>query len=159
MKLRTLLIFGIGVMGGIYLTTKEGEKAQKKIKEYSVSLVPIVKDLLKKADYLLDDLINLKSDELKVNLERKVNKLKEKVSSIKDNDLSSIAKNTIKESTNMLRKIRAEINLSPKMSNKRMKYEKKTVSELRKIAKTRKIQLQPVDKKSNIIDKLIKQDK
>jgi gas vesicle protein len=158
MKLRTIVVFALGVVGGIYLTTKDGEKTQKKIKEYAASMRPVVKDLINKTDDLLNDVINLRSDELRANVEKRIYDLKDKISSIQADDISNVAKNTIKEATNMIRKIRTEVNLSSKITSKRMKYEKKTVTELRKIAKKRKIQLQPTDKKSQIIDKLVKQD-
>ena len=155
MKLRTLLIFGIGVLGGMYLATDDGKKTQKKIKEYTVSLKPVVKDLLSKTDKILDDVVNLKSDELKANIEKRIYDLKNTLSTIKSEDVSAAAKKAIKEATTLLRTIRAEINLSPKATSKRVKYEKMSVVELKKIARNKKIQLQPNDKKADIIDKLI----
>lgn len=155
MKLKTLLIFGIGIIGGMYLATDNGKKTQKKIKEYSVSLKPVIKDLLNKTDKLLDDVVNLKSDELKTNIEKRIHELKTTLLAIKNDDISKAAKNVIKEATTLLRKIRAEINLSPKSTSKRIKYEKMTILELKKIARSKKIQLQPIDKKADIIDKLI----
>ena len=155
MKLKTLLVFAVGVVGGIYLSTKDSKHSSKKIEVYSPTLKPIIADLLKKSNKLLDDIVNLKSDELKANIEKKVYDLKEKVSSIKVDDVSNAGRRLVKETSNILRQLRAEINLSSKISNKRILYEKMTVSELRKIAKKIKVQLQPQDKKPTIIDKII----
>ena len=159
MKLRTLLVFAVGVVGGIYISTKDKKNTSKKIKEYSPTLKPIINDLIKKSNNLLDDIVNLKSDELKANIQKRVVDLKDKISSIKTDDISNAGKSLIKETTKVLRKIRAEINLSPKVSSKRMVFERKTVTELRKIAKKIKVQLQPHDKKPTIIDKIIEKNK
>ena len=159
MKVKTLLIFGIGVVGGIYLSTQDGKKTKTKIKEYAFSLKPVIDDLLDKVDDLLKNISEIQYEDVKVNMEQRVDDLKNKIKSINTDSISSVAKIAIKDATKLLRKIREEVteySTSHFKKDGAVKYEKMPITELRKLAKKRNIKIKATDKKSEIIRKLLK---
>lgn len=78
---KLLLILGAAV-GGIYLTSEEGKKAREAIRRKKSTFSPIIKDLLKQANNVLDGSQKINSTEIKANIEKLISDAKKTLSEI-----------------------------------------------------------------------------
>lgn len=91
--LKKLLFVAASAIGGIYLTSDEGKNVRKVLLEKKSTFKPIIDDLMKQANEVLEGTKELESEELKLNIEKFINEAK---ASLVDLDLDKTME-TIKE--------------------------------------------------------------
>lgn len=103
---KLLLITGAAI-GGIYLTSEEGKNARESLLKKKSAFEPIIKDLLKQANEMLEGTKSINSNEVKANVDMLINEAKQ---SLIDLDLDK-ATETIKEAIRTSsKKIRIALN-------------------------------------------------
>jgi DNA polymerase III delta prime subunit len=73
---KKLILILASVIGGIYLTSEEGAKTRKKLLKKKSIFKPIIKDLLKQTNEILEGNKEIKSDEIKANIEKIISEAK-----------------------------------------------------------------------------------
>ena len=76
MGVKTLFAMAAAAVGGIYLTSEEGKKAREALQKKKSTFEPIIKDLLKQANSVLEGSKKINSDEIRANVEVLVNEAK-----------------------------------------------------------------------------------
>ena len=76
MAVKTLFAMAAAAVGGIYLTSEEGKKAREALQKKKSTFEPIIKDLLKQANSVLEGSKKINSDEIRANVEVLVNEAK-----------------------------------------------------------------------------------
>lgn len=82
MGLKTWIAMAGAAVAGIYLTSEEGKKAREALKKKKSTFEPIIKDLLKQANEVLDGTKKINSEEIRANVELLVNEAKNTLVSI-----------------------------------------------------------------------------
>ncbi|TCG10404.1 hypothetical protein [Mycoplasma todarodis] len=156
MKVSTLL-FLIGATAiGVHLQSEEGEENRKKLKEQMDNLSPIVNDIFKKLEAALTGAESIKSDEIRSNVEMKVNEVKKTIAKVDAKKVGDATEEAIKVASKKIRDIRTQIETAEHYQDN---YDEMTVAELKEEAKKLKVSLNSRDKKSEIISKLRKAEK
>ncbi|MCR8612967.1 MAG: hypothetical protein NC236_00600 [Mycoplasma sp.] len=179
MKLRNILLFGIGIAIGVQMVNKANEYNAKNEKNGSDNYnSKVINNLYTKAENLLDQAKSLKSDEIRIGIEKKLNDLK---NVLKDVDVKELSDSTIKlvqTLSKTLREIALEIISSPQAKSKKIASKKSikktstmknvanvaneenlnimTMSELKKIAARRNVKFLMKDTKKTLIKKIQK---
>lgn len=105
--LKKLLLVAGAAIGGIYLTSDEGKNARNSLLKKKSAFEPIVKDLLKQSNEILEGSKNIDSKEVKANVDLLVTEAKQ---TLIDLDLDKAAE-TIKEAIRVAsKKIRIAVN-------------------------------------------------
>ena len=91
--IRKAILIAASAVAGIYLTSDEGKNARKALQKKKIALEPIIKDLIKQANAILDGTGELNSEQLRSNVDLLVNETKK---SLIDLDLDK-ASETIKD--------------------------------------------------------------
>ena len=156
MKVSTLLFLIGATAVGVHLQSEEGEKNRKKLKEHVDNLSPIVNDVIKKLEATASRSETIKSDEIRANVEMKVNEVKNSISKVDAKKVGDAAEDAIKAASKKIRDIRTQIETSEHYMDN---YEDMTIAQLKTEAKKSKVTLQSNDKKSDIISKLRKAEK
>ncbi len=118
MKLSTLIFIIGGTAAGIYLQSEEGNDSRKKLKESLDNVTPVLKDMAKKLESMVKETESIRSDEIRVNVERKIVSLKKTIAKIDANKVASVTDDTIKSIAKKFREIRTEITSEPVASVK-----------------------------------------
>ncbi len=156
MKVSTLLFLIGATAAGVHLQSEEGEKNRKKIKEHVDNLSPIVNDIIKKLELTATRSETIKSDEIRANVEMKVNKIKNSISKVDAKKVGDATEEAIKAASKRIRDIRTQIETTEHYIDN---FDDMTVAELNVEAKKMKVTLQSSDKKRDIISKLRKAEK
>lgn len=107
MGIKTWIAMAGAAVAGIYLTSEEGKKAREALRKKKSTFEPIIKDLLKQANEVLDGSKKINSEEIRANVELLVNEAKNTLVSI---DLEKTV-DTIKEAVAVAsKKIRTATN-------------------------------------------------
>lgn len=118
MKLRSLLILGIGVVAGIYFSVQEEEN--KKIgKTKSRDLKKVVDSMILKLEDLFNQTKDLKSDEIRINLKERIENLKNNLNNLSGKTITETTKLTLQKIAKGIRKITNEIEEWTNKSNKK----------------------------------------
>lgn len=135
--LKKLLLVAGAAIGGIYLTSDEGKNARNSLLKKKSAFEPIVKDLLKQSNDILEGSKNIDSKEVKANIDLLVTEAKQ---TLIDLDLDKAAE-TIKEAIRVAsKKIRiavneTEIELKKEAKNTTKKISTKTTTIKKKNSK------------------------
>ncbi len=156
MKVSTLLFLIGATAVGVHLQSEEGEENRKKLKEQMDNLSPIVNDIFKKLEAALTGSESIKSDEIRSNVEMKVNEVKKTIAKVDAKKVGDATEEAIKVASKKIRDIRAQIETAEHYVDK---YDEMTVAELKETAKKMKVTISSRDKKSEIISKLRKAEK
>ena len=153
--IKKLLLVVSAAMGGIYLTSDEGKNARESLLKRKSAFEPIIKDLLKQSNEILEGTKSIDSNEVKANIDMLLNEAKQ---TLIDLDLDKTAE-TIKEAIRISsKKIRIALNESEKEITKleNKKYKKTPTKKTTKKAVSKK----PISKTSstNIASKKIKEN-
>ena len=76
MKIKSLFLAFASVVAGIYLTSPEGKKAREGFRKKKSTFEPVIKDLLKQAQLILDGAKEISSVELRQNIRSLTNSAK-----------------------------------------------------------------------------------
>jgi len=76
MKIKSLFLMAGAAVAGIYLTSEEGKKARLALQKKKSAIQPIIKDLIKQANDVLDGSKQLDSDKLKLSVNKLVDEAK-----------------------------------------------------------------------------------
>lgn len=107
--IKKMLLIAAAAMGGIYLVSDEGKGARENLLKKKSSFEPVVKDLLKQANEVLDGKKEINSKEIKANIDLLINEAKK---TLIDLDLDKTTE-TIKEAIRVAsKKIRIAANES-----------------------------------------------
>ncbi len=156
MKVSTLL-FLIGATAiGVHLQSEEGEENRKKLKEQMDNLSPVVNDIFKKLEAALTGAESIKSDEIRTNVEMRVNEVKKTIAKVDAKKVGDATEEAIKVASKKIRDIRTQIETTEHYTDN---YDNMTVTELKEEAKKMKVTVTSKDKKTNIISKLRKAEK
>lgn len=77
MGIKTLFLIAAAAVGGIYLTSDEGKEARKVLQKRKSTFKPIIDDLLKQANEVLQGTKELNSPEMRKSIEALVNEAKD----------------------------------------------------------------------------------
>ncbi|MES1923004.1 hypothetical protein MHBO_004537 [Bonamia ostreae] len=135
--LKKLLLVAGAAIGGIYLTSEEGKSARESLLKKKSAFEPIVKDLLKQTNEILEGSKNIDSKEVKANIDLLVNQAKQSLIDLDLDKTSETIKDAIRVASKQIRKAVNE-------SEKELKNSKKKVVAKKMQVKTRKTQ--PVKK-------------
>ncbi|CAM9117888.1 hypothetical protein [Mycoplasma todarodis] len=156
MKVSTLL-FLIGATAiGVHLQSEEGEENRKKLKEQMDNLSPVVNDIFKKLEAALTGAESIKSDEIRTNVEMRVNEVKKQIAKVDAKKVGDATEEAIKVASKKIRDIRTQIETAEHYTDN---YDEMTVAELKEEAKKMKVTIASRDKKADIISKLRKAEK
>lgn len=107
--LKKFLLVAGAAIGGIYLTSEEGKNARESLLKKKSAFEPIVKDLIKQSNEILEGSKNIDSKEVKANIDLLVTEAKQ---SLIDLDLDKTAE-TVKDAIRVAsKKIRIAVNES-----------------------------------------------
>lgn len=106
--LKKLLFIAASAVGGIYLTSDEGKNVRKALLEKKSTFKPIIDDLLKQANEVLEGTKDLESEELKLNLDKLVNEAKVSLIELDLDKTMETIKDAIKVASKQIRKASAE---------------------------------------------------
>ncbi len=155
--LRKLLLISVAAIGGIYLTSEEGKQARASLMKKKSTFEPIIKDLLKQVNEVLEGSKQINSDEIRANVNLLVKEAKQAIVEIdlektveSVRDAIRVASRKIREAENEFEKdgdqknrkvdVTQEIKKETKVekkSKKETKVEKKTVA--KQVKETKKI--------------------
>ncbi len=124
MRLSTLIFLIGGSAAGVYLQSKEGEQSRKKLKESLDNIKPVLKDMLLKLDEVISDSKSIKSDEIRINIERKVDRLKKAITKLDSEKIASVTDQAVRDAAKKLRHLREEIASEPVSSTKAISKKK-----------------------------------
>ena len=113
MKLSTFLILACGAAIAISVLDEENTKNNKK-----GDLKTITKDLATRADELINETKGMSSDEMRINLESQIAKLKVALRTFDYKEVSDAGKSFLQKVATELRKISVEIRTEQKQSSK-----------------------------------------
>lgn len=99
MKLKSLFLMAGAAVAGIYLTSEEGKKARQALQKKKSAIEPIVKDLIKQANEILDGSKQLDSDSLKLSVNKLVNEAKDILINLDLDKTIDVSKEAIKVAT------------------------------------------------------------
>ncbi|MCP4336793.1 MAG: hypothetical protein GY679_03005 [Mycoplasma sp.] len=116
MKLSTLIFLIGGTAAGVYLQSEEGEESRKKLKKSLNNITPVLKDMVIKLDQVILDSKGIKTDEIRANIEKKVDKLKQSIAKLDSKKIASVTDNTIRETARKIRKLKSEVISEPMKS-------------------------------------------
>ncbi len=157
MKLSTLLFLIGGTAAGIHLQSKEGEDSRKKLKKHIDNLTPLVNDVFKQLEAVLNDSENVESDEIRANVEKTVSNVKKTIEKVDASKVGETTEKAIKIASQKIRDLKMQVASAKENGNKPL--EKMTVSQLKNKAKTMEITISSKDKKANLIKKIQKKQK
>jgi len=76
MKIKSILLMAGAAVAGIYLTSEEGKKARQALQKKKSAIEPVIKDLIKQANEVLDGSKKINSDEIRLNVNKLVDEAK-----------------------------------------------------------------------------------
>ncbi|WKX02691.1 hypothetical protein [Candidatus Mycoplasma mahonii] len=76
MGIKTIILMGVAAVAGIYLTSEEGKNARKSLQKKKSVLLPVVRELLNEVNSMLEGSKEIKSDEIRANIEKIVSEIK-----------------------------------------------------------------------------------
>jgi len=135
MNIKTILLMGVAAVGGIYLTSDEGKDARKALQKKKSILLPVVKDLLKEANEILDGSKEIKSDEIRANIEKIVKEVKLSLVNLDLEKAVETSKKAIRVASLKLNDVSNKSNKSLKTTTK---SKTKTIASKTKTTKTTK---------------------
>ena len=143
--IKKALLIAASAVAGIYLTSDEGKNARKALQKKKIALEPIIKDLIKQANSILDGTGELNSEQMRANVDLLVTETKKSLIELDLDKTSETIKEAIKVASN-------------KLSNTSNDVEKvkRAQTKLKKSPKISKQQIQTVDKKLENEAKAIK---
>lgn len=103
MGLKVWFVAAAAAVAGIYLTSEEGKKAREAIAKKRSTFEPVIKDLLKQANQVLDGSRKINSSEIRANVEILVNEAKNTLVSIDLEKTIDTIKEAIQVSTRKIR--------------------------------------------------------
>lgn len=145
--LRKLLLIGMAAVGGIYITSEEGKQARAALMRKKSSFEPIVKDLMKQLNEVLEGSKQVNSDEVRANINMLVKEAKQTIVEIDFEKTVEVVRDALKVAS---RKIREAENEMEQAKNPRARISKTQEIKVNKTQeiKTSKTQEIKVDKKS-----------
>ena len=76
MKFKSIFWMAAAAIAGIYLTSDEGKKARQGLQKKKSAIEPIIKDLIKEANQVLEGSKQLNSDAIKLNINKLISEAK-----------------------------------------------------------------------------------
>ena len=144
--LKKLIMIAGAAIGGIYLTSEEGKNARATLLKKKSTFEPIVKDLLKQANEVLEGSKSINSKEVKANIDLLVDEAK---NTLVELDLDKAA-DTIKEAIKVSsKKIRIALNEAESQVLKESKGTKTTKKVTAKKTTTKKTRTKKTTSKTN----------
>ena len=151
-KIRSILMMVGSAIAGIYLTSEEGELARKNLQKRRKVFQPIIKDIIKQANDVLDGSKDLNSTEIRANIEKVVQEVRE---SIKKIDLEK----AIQTSREAIKVAYKKINDISNEMNKQKQFELRNTKKIALKKKATKVQTQTKIKDKNIVSSNLKENK
>ncbi len=118
MKIKTILLMAAAAVGGIYLTSEEGKDARKALQNKKSILLPVIKDLLKEANLILEGSREINSDEIRANVEKIVKEVKLSLTNLDLEKSIDVSRKAIKVASNKLNDISNESSKQKKTTTK-----------------------------------------
>lgn len=103
MGVKTWVAMAAAAVAGIYLTSEEGKKAREALKKKKSTFEPVIKDLIKQANEVLDGTKKINSEEIRANIELLVNEAKNTLVSIDLEKTVDTIKDAIKVASKKIR--------------------------------------------------------
>lgn len=130
MKIRSIFWMAAAAVAGIYLTSEEGKKARQALQKKKSAIGPIVKDLVKQANEVLEGSKQLDSDAIKLNVNKLVNEAKSILINLDLDKAIKTSKEAIKVATKKINEAsnditKAKRKVSPKKPTKAKSTKKK----------------------------------
>ena len=135
MKLKTILLMGAAAVGGIYLTSEEGKAARKSIQKKKTVLMPAIKELITEANLILEGSKEIKSDEVKANIQKILNEVKISLSNLDIEKAFETSKKAIKVASNKINDVSNQVDKAKKTTTK-SKAKRKTTVKAKQVSKT-----------------------
>lgn len=118
--IRKLLLITAAAIGGIYLTSEEGKQARAALMKKKSTFEPIVKDLLKQVNSILEGSQEINSDEIRANVNLLVKEAKQTIVEIDLEKTVETVREAIKVASAKIREAENEIDKSKQEFPKRI---------------------------------------
>ncbi|CAM9137779.1 hypothetical protein MYMA111404_03270 [Mycoplasma marinum] len=151
MKLSTFLLLVGATAFGVHLNSEEGADTKKKLKEQIDNITPVVNELFNKLEEIVMNMDSIKSDEIKENVQKGVNEVKETIAKVDAKKVGDVTEEAIKVASKKIREIRTQIETAEHFTDN---YETMTIAQLKRKAKKMKVEIKSSDRKKDIISKL-----
>ena len=112
--LKKLLLITGAAIGGIYLTSEEGKKARESLLKRKSAYEPIVRDLIKQSNEVLEGTKTIDSKEVKANIDMLINEAKKSLIELDLDKATETVKDAIRVAS---KKIRIAVNETEKELN------------------------------------------
>ena len=134
MKLKTIFLMGAAAVAGIYLTSEEGKAARKSIQKKKTVLMPAIKELINEANLILEGSKEIKSDEIKANIQKIINEVKISLSNLDIEKAFETSKKAIKVASNKINDVSNQVDKAKKTTTK-SKAKRKPATKTKQVVK------------------------
>lgn len=117
---KTMFVAAAAAVAGIYLTSEEGKKAREALKKKKSTFEPIIKDLIKQANEVLEGTRQINSDEIRANIEVLVNEAKGTLTAIDLEKTVDTIKDAIKVATKKIRTAANDVEVTKTVQTKKL---------------------------------------
>lgn len=117
---KTMFVAAAAAVAGIYLTSEEGKKAREALKKKKSTFEPIIKDLIKQANEVLEGTRQINSDEIRANIEVLVNEAKGTLTTIDLEKTVDTIKDAIKVATKKIRTAANDVEVTKTVQTKKL---------------------------------------
>ena len=146
MKIKTILLMGAAAVAGIYLTSEEGKAARKSIQKKKTVLMPAIKELINEANLVLEGSREIKSDEIKANIQKIINEVKISLSNLDIEKALETSKKAIKVASIKINDVSNQVDKAKKTTTK-SKAKTKPVAKTKQIGKAKQTPKKTTKKK------------
>lgn len=109
--IKKLLLIAGAAIGGIYLTSDEGKNAREALLKKKSAFEPIIKDLLEKANDILEGTDQIDSKEVKANIDLMVSEAKQSLIDINLDSAMETIKDAIRVASKKIRIAMEEVDI------------------------------------------------
>ena len=120
-KLRSLLLLVGSAIAGIYLTSEEGENVRRNLLKRRKVFQPIIKDILKQANEVLEGSKDLNSTEIRANIEKAVEEVKASIRKIDLEKAIQVSREAIKVAYKKINDVSNDMNKQKQLEIKNAK--------------------------------------
>ena len=145
--IKKAILIAASAVVGIYLTSDEGKNARKALQKKKIALEPIIKDLIKQANAILDGTEELNSEQMRANVDLLVNETKKSLINLDLDKASETIKDAIRvastklsDTSNDVEKVKraqSKFKKTPVISKQQIDSVDKKLEEEAKIFKTK----------------------
>ena len=131
--IKKALLIAASAVAGIYLTSDEGKNARKALQKKKIALEPIIKDLIKQANAILDGTGELNSEQMRANVDLLVGETKKSLLELDLDKTSETIKDAIRVASNKLSDASNDVEKVKRAQGKSKKSPKVSKQQIEKV--------------------------